>query len=184
TAAAVLPAILLVVSLVRKRYQSLAAIVAGQPLMYGVLLAMFLVALRFRDRARAWLDRRFFRTDYDARAVLVSLGGRVPFETDPNELTALVLDEIDRSLKPSMAAVLVSGLEPGSLVPVAVMRGSADTLSDGGGIASMLKWSDEPLELYLDDTRSPARRLPQDEIAWLEGTGAVLFVPPYSKTRT
>jgi predicted Ser/Thr protein kinase len=184
TAAAVLPAILLVVSLVRQRDQSLAAIVAGQPLMYAVLLAMFLVALRFRDRARAWLDRRFFRTDYDARAVLVSLAGRVPFETDPNELTALVLDEIDRSLKPSMAAVLVSGLEPGSLVPVAVMRGSADGLAEDGGIASMLKWSDEPLELYLDDTRSPARRLPQDEIAWLECTGAVLFVPLYSKDAT
>jgi eukaryotic-like serine/threonine-protein kinase len=184
TAAAVLPAVFLVVSLVRKRDQSLAAIVAGQPLMHAVLLAMFLVALRFRDRARAWLDRRFFRTDYDARAVLVSLAGRVPFETDPNELTALVLDEIDRSLKPSMAALLVSGLEPGSLVPVAVMRGSADSLAEGGGIASMLKWSDDPLELYLDDTRSPARRLPPDEIAWLECTGAVLFVPLYSKDAT
>ena len=48
----------------------------------------------------------------------------------------------------------------------------------------MLKWSDEPLELYLDDTRSPARRLPPDEIAWLECTGAVLFVPLYSKDAT
>src|SRR4029453_6020525 len=127
TAAAVLPAILLVVSLVRKRYQSLAAIVAGQPLMYGVLLAMFLVALRFRDRARAWLDRRFFRTDYDARAVLVSLGGRVPFETDPNELTALVLDEIDRSLKPSMAAVLGWGPRPGSWRPAAGLSGTSES---------------------------------------------------------
>ena len=184
TAAAVLPAVLLVVSLVRKRDQSLSAIVAGQPLLYAGALAMFLVALRFRDRARAWLDRRFFRTDYDARSVLVSLAGRVPFETDPNELTALVLDEIDRSLKPSMAAVLVSGLEPGSLVPVAVLRGSADSLSEAGGIASMLQWSNEPLELYLDDTRSPARRLPPDEIAWLECTGAILFVPLYSKDST
>jgi GAF domain-containing protein/predicted Ser/Thr protein kinase len=184
TAAAVLPAVLLVVSLVRKRDQSLSAIVAGQPLLYAGALAMFLVALRFRDRARAWLDRRFFRTDYDARSVLVSLAGRVPFQTDPNELTALVLDEIDRSLKPSMAAVLVSGLEPGSLVPVAVLRGSADSLSDSGGIASMLQWSNEPLELYLDDTRSPARRLPPDEIAWLECTGAILFVPLYSKDST
>ena len=183
-AAAILPGILLVVSLVRKRDQSLAAIVAGQPLMYAVLLAMFLIALRFRDRTRAWLDRRFFRTDYDARAVLVSLAGRVPFETDPNELTALVLDEIDRALKPSMAAVLVGGLDAGMLVPVAVIRGTADTLAADGGIASMLKWSDEPLELYLDDTRSPARRLPPDEIAWLECTGAVLFVPLYSKDAT
>ena len=182
-AAAILPGILLVVSLVRKRDQSLAAIIAGQPLMYAVLLAMFLIALRFRDRARAWLDRRFFRVDYDARAVLVSLAGRVPFETDPNELTALVLGEIDRALKPSMAAVLVAGLEPGKLMPVAVIRGTRTRCGDDGGIASMLKWSDEPLELYLDDTRSPARRLPSDEIAWLECTGAVLFVPLYSKER-
>jgi hypothetical protein len=183
-AAAILPGILLVASLVRKRDQSLAAIVAGQPLMYAVLLAMFLIALRFRDRTRAWLDRRFFRVDYDARAVLVSLAGRVPFETDPNELTALVLDEIDRALKPSMAAVLVGRSRPGVLVPVAVIRGSADTLAADGGIASMLQWSEEPLEVYLDDTRSPARRLPPDEIAWLECSGAVLFVPLYSKDAT
>ncbi len=183
-AAAILPAALMIFSLVRQRDQSLATIISGQPLLYAVLLATLLVALRFRDRAKAWLDRRFFRTEYDARAVLLSLAGRVPFETDPNELTALVLDELDRALKPSMAAVLVSGLEPESLVPVAVLRGSADSLPEGGGIATMLKWSDEPLELDLDDSRSQARRLPADEIAWLECTDAVLFVPLFSKDAT
>ena len=32
----------------------------------------------------------------------------------------------------------------------------------------MLRWSDEPLEIFLDDPRSPARRLPPAEEAWLE----------------
>jgi GAF domain-containing protein/predicted Ser/Thr protein kinase len=183
-AVAILPGVLMIVSLIKQRDQSLAAIVSGQPVLYGALFVISLVALRFREKARVWLDRQFFRTEYNAQAVLVSLAGRIPFETDPNELTALVLDHIDRALKPSMAAVLVSGLEPTMLMPVAVLRGSADPLAAQGGIATMLEWSDEPLELYLDDTRSPARRLPPDEIAWLERTGAVLFVPLYSKDQT
>ena len=41
----------------------------------------------------------------------------------------------------------------------------------------MLRWSDEPLEIFLDDPRSPARRLPAEEQEWLECTGAALLVP-------
>jgi tRNA A-37 threonylcarbamoyl transferase component Bud32 len=41
----------------------------------------------------------------------------------------------------------------------------------------MLQWSTEPLELYVDDERSPARRLPATDQQWLRETGAVLFVP-------
>ena len=41
----------------------------------------------------------------------------------------------------------------------------------------MLRWSDEPLEIFLQDPRSPARRLPPDEQNWLHCTGASLLVP-------
>jgi predicted Ser/Thr protein kinase len=182
--AAVLPGLLFVFSLVRQRDRSLTDIVSGQPLFYGGLLAAIVVAIKYRDRARLWLDRRFFRAEYDARAVLLSLASRIPYETDPNELTAMVVHQIDAALHPSMTAVLVAGLEPDALIPVSVQHGSADSLPAGGGIATLMQWSDEPLELYLDDERSAARRLPPDEIEWLRCTGAVLFLPLTTKDGT
>ena len=175
--AAALPATLLVVSLIEQRDRSLSEIVSGQPLFYAVLLVMVVVGLKYRDRERAWLDRRFFRQEYDARAVLLSLSGRIPYETDPNELTALVVQQIDAALHPTMVAVLVAGVEPGTLVPVSVLHGTADTLDQRGGIGTMLTWSDTPLDLDLADERSAAGRLPPDEVEWLRCTGAVLFVP-------
>jgi tRNA A-37 threonylcarbamoyl transferase component Bud32 len=41
----------------------------------------------------------------------------------------------------------------------------------------MLRWSDEPLEIDLEDPKSPARRLPPAELEWLECTHATLLVP-------
>src|SRR4029077_2720723 len=98
TLAAILPALLFVVSLIRQRDRSIAEIVGGQPLLYAALLAAVLVAMKFREHARTWLDKQFFRAEYDARAILLSLAARVPFETDPRELTALVLTALDRAL--------------------------------------------------------------------------------------
>ena len=172
-----MPTTLLVVALVEQRDRSLSEIVSGQPLFYAVLLVLIVVGIKYRERERAWLDRRFFRQEYDARAVLLSLSGRIPYETDPNELTALVVQQIDAALHPTMVAVLVAGVEPGTLVPVSVLHGTADTLDQRGGIGTMLTWSDTPLDLDLTDERSAAGRLPPDEVEWLRCTGAVLFVP-------
>ena len=96
-------------ALVEQRDRSLSEIVSGQPLFYAVLLGLIVVGIKYRERERAWLDRRFFRQEYDARAVLLSLAGRIPYETDPNELTALVVQQIDAALHPTMVAVLVAG---------------------------------------------------------------------------
>jgi predicted Ser/Thr protein kinase/GAF domain-containing protein len=181
--AAVLPALLLVVSLVAKRHESLSDIVTGQPLVDAVLLAGVAVAFKFRVKAMQWLDRRFFRAEYDAREILLSLAGRVPFETDPHELTSLVLHRIDQALHPAVAAVLASGVEAGALVPVSVLHGTVERLAQAGPLAQLLTWSDQPLELDLNDTRSPARRLPADETAWIASSGAQLLVPLLGRER-
>ena len=68
--------------------------------------ALAALGFRYRDQAQRWLDRRFFRAEYDAREILVSLANRVPFETDPRELVALVLTQIDSALHPASVAVL------------------------------------------------------------------------------
>jgi hypothetical protein len=133
--------------------------------------------LKYQDRARQWLDLRFFRQEYDARKILVSLAGRVRFETDPADLAALVVQQLDEALHPEMAAVLAAGVEDGLLTTVATIHRTAAPLAADGGLASMLRWSDQPLEIFINDPRSQARRLPSSEQSWIEQTGATLLVP-------
>ena len=107
TVLTVLPAVPLVLSLVRQRDLSLTQIVTGRPLFYAVgHRRCWSLARRYREPAERWLDRRFFRAEYDAREILMSLAGRLPFESDPSELVALVIHHVDSALHPESVAVL------------------------------------------------------------------------------
>ena len=151
TVIAVLPAIALALSLVRDRSRTLGDIFMGSAGLYIVLIVVSVAAFRYRERARQWLDLRFFREEYDARKILLSLASRVRFETDPADLAAMVVSQIDEALHPNMVAILVGGLEDGLLVPVTVLHGSADSLPLDGGLGGMLRWSDAPLDILLHD---------------------------------
>ena len=177
TVAAMLPAIPLLLMLVGDRDRTLGDVAATKGLLYLALIASIVAALKYRHRVRAWLDQRFFREEYDARKILVSLAGRVRFETDPSDLASLVVQQIDEALHPEMAAFMVEGIEPGCMTAVATRHRGAEPLSSDGGLMAMLRWSDQPLEIFLQDPRSPARRLPAGEQAWLERNGASLLVP-------
>jgi predicted Ser/Thr protein kinase len=174
TVLALLPAAALVISLARNpeaRIRDVATSVSAG------LLVLSIAAFRYRERARQWLDQHFFRQEYDARKILLSLASRVRFETDPSDLAAMVVHQIDEALHPELVAILVSGIEDGCLTPVTVLHGSAESLPLEGGLMAMLRWSDEPLEVFIGDPRSAVRRLPAEELEWLECTRAVLLVP-------
>lgn len=172
----VLPAAALIASLAANRDRPLAEVVLGQPLFYTLTLGLLAVGVRYRDRAQRWLDRRFFRAEYDAREILLSLASRVPFESDPRALVALVLTRVDRALQPESAAVLAA-VAGGDLEPLASLRHEAGPLPRSGGLATLLAWSHEPLALFLDDERSAAARLPAADRAWLERSRTTLLVP-------
>ena len=178
------PLVALVVSLARNSNKTLAQIVTSGSGVYIVLVIATLLAFRYKDKARQWLDERFFREEYDARKILQSLVSRVRFETDPTDLATLVVDEIDEALHPERTALLVSGMEPGVLMTMASRGAAATPLRVEGGLATMLRWSDQPLDILLDDPRSPARRLPTDEIEWLESTRTALLVPILGQDKT
>jgi tRNA A-37 threonylcarbamoyl transferase component Bud32 len=179
-----LPAIALPLSLFRERDRTVADIATSSSALYAILVVALVATFRYRERARLWLDQRFFREEYDARKILLSLASRVRFETDPADLAAMVVNQLDEALHPQTIAILVSGIDEGRLSPVTVLHGSAEALPLEGGLVAMLRWSDEPLEIDLADSRSPARRLPPEEREWLECTGAVLLVPVLSQDRT
>ncbi len=177
---AILPGAALVYALLRK---NLLQIITSGSVVYLLLFVATLGMVRYRDRARQWLDQRFFREEYDARKILVSLAGRVRFETDPADLASLVVEQIDQALHPEITSMLASGIEDGCLVPVTTRNGTVEPLALDGGLVTMLRWSDNPLEIFLDDPRSPARRLPPAEIAWLQATGASVLVPVLGEER-
>jgi hypothetical protein len=164
--------------------QSLHELLTSGSIVYLLLFAGTLAMFRYRERARQALDERFFREEYDARKILVSLASRVRFETDPTDLAALVTAQIDQALHPELVAMLATGIADGALAPVGAAGARLAPLPLDGGLVTMLRWSDEPLEIFLDDPRSPARRLPPAEIAWLETTGAALLVPVLAQDRS
>jgi predicted Ser/Thr protein kinase len=184
TVLALMPAGALVLSLLRDREMTIRQVATGSSGLYLALIGASLAAFRYRERARQWLDQRFFREEYDARKILLSLATRVRFETDPADLASVVVQQIDEALHPETLAILVSGVEEGRMVAVCTRYGNAAPLPLAGGLTTMLRWSDEPLEIFLQDPRSPAKRLPPDEQEWLASTGAVLLVPVVSEDRT
>ena len=165
-------------------------IVSGRPLFYLICLVMLGVGLRYRDTAQRWLDQRFFRAEYDAREILVSLAGRVPYEADPRDLVAMVVTQIDSALHPEGVAVLAGDgrVEPdtggGTFEParsarqrIARRRRSAARRQR---LITLLRWSDKPLEVFLDDEQSPVARVPPVDRMWLAAPNAALLVPIFA----
>jgi predicted Ser/Thr protein kinase len=170
-----LPVAVLAFSLISERDRPLGAIVFERPWFYAVSLGLAALGFRYRDQAQRWLDRRFFRAEYDAREILIALANRVPYEQDASKLVALVLGQIDSALHPSAIAVL-AGSES-QLDVVSTLRVTPPPLRSDSALATLLRWSDEPLEVFVDDERSPAGRLPPADRAWLSATGLTLLVP-------
>jgi hypothetical protein len=181
----VLPLIALAASLVQQRDQSLSMIVSGRPLFYLTALVTLGLGLKYREAAQRWLDQRFFRDEYDAREILVSLAGRVSYEADPRDLVAMVVTQIDSALHPECIAVLASdsptATNPtGRFEPVSALRIDAASLPADSGVITLLRWSDKPLEIFLDDEQSPVARIPTPDRLWLAGMNAALLVPIFA----
>lgn len=175
-----LPLALLALSLISQRDRPIGDIILGRPLFYLASVALIGLGLRFRDRAQRWLDRRFFRAEYDAREIMVSLARRLPYEDDPRALVSLVITEIDRALNPESIAVLAG--DRGSFDVITAVRTETAPLPAASALVTLLTWSDQPLDLGSHDPRSTAARLPETDRAWVERSRATLLVPMLAGT--
>jgi len=191
TVLVVLPVVALAVSLVQQRDMSLSMIVSGRPLFYLICLGALGLGLRYRVAAQRWLDQHFFRSEYDAREILVSLAGRVPYEADPRDLVAMVVTQIDSALHPEGVAVFARAGSPGQsstpgadlsgvFEPVSALRINATALRADSGVITLLRWSDKALEVFLDDEQSPVARVPAPDRRWLADANAALLVPIFA----
>lgn len=84
----------------------------GQNVGYLALAAAAALSLRYRQSILRWLDRRFFREQYDREQVFAGLLEELRRVTDPGEVAPLVREEIDRALHPMEVRLWFDGESP------------------------------------------------------------------------
>ena len=154
-------------SAARRHHPGAAAVLRGQP------SALAALGLRYRDQAQRWLDRRFFRAEYDAREILVV--ARQPRAARDRSAHSWCRWSSRRSTRRCIPNR--SRCSPATTSGSRWSRRSrtdVEPLPRDGGLATLLRWSDEPLEVFLDDERSPAARLPAADRAWLAAPARVV----------
>ena len=101
----------------------------------------------------------------------------------------MVVTQIDSALHPECIAVLTASTVTGSgqvpsgstgFDPVTELRVTAAPLTADSAIITLLRWSDKPLEVFLDDEESPVARVPPADRAWLADANAALLVPIFA----
>lgn len=142
---AFIPFVLLLTELYRRRNESVSALLTG---FNGCVLLALLVtsglAIRGRRAATEWLDRRFFREQYDSRRILADLVpvcGRV---TSRAELAGSLTREIDRAMHlVSIQALFLDPRGQRYVSPAATVRHLdatsrlASVLQEGDGITTV-----------------------------------------------
>ncbi len=174
-AATLLPFGALVLTVFQHRSDTVASLFAGsRPLALAGLTAAGAALLAARGRLLPWLDRRFFREQFDAQRILSLLVARSRGAGTPAELAALVSGEIDRALHLDSVAVLT--LDPVTS-RLEAPDGSARPVDTSSPLAGLLASSPSPLAVDLERAESPVSRLPPEDLVWLADGGFRLLVP-------
>jgi len=136
-------------------------------------------AFPVRYRVLATLDRRYFRESYDARRVLRDLTDAVRRTPDINDLSRLIVEQVDKALHlESVVLMAVAPEQPGILKPAAA-RGveNPDPIPTSAQFVSLVAGSSDPLSVDPSTPGSLIERLPEKEKEWLQRAGACLLVP-------
>ncbi|MGD9902849.1 MAG: serine/threonine-protein kinase [Vicinamibacterales bacterium] len=174
-ALAAAPAMLLAVSLVENRDQTIAAFVSTSAGSTAVPLAVLLVVLAVRRPLLDRIDRMFFREAVDARVLLGSLASAAGVRGD--SLEGLCRDfsaRIQETLHLAQADVLVADWESGRLTSGTRRLRSLPVDSP---IVSILAGRHDALVVELDQRGGWAQDLPIGDQQWLADGEVHLLVP-------
>ena len=170
-----LPFIGLVWYLYRHRDERVSELVTG-PGLIALAIAVLAAAstTRLRHRLLNAIDRRYFRDQYDSRAILTSLVEKSRATASVDELAGLLLPEIDRALHLESVAILTLRPALGVFSPhSSVVR----PLSSSSALAALVEENLDPLEVDMENPRSPLHRLPLEDREWLADSASRLVVP-------
>jgi hypothetical protein len=189
-----LPIALLAFSLFSNPNRTIAQILTqGSGWLNIVLISAIAAMLHWRRRFQTWLDRRFFREDYQHEQVLVHLIDEVRQRDSLAEIAQLVTARIDSVLHPTALHIFyrakgdsefVSGRsasQPSSQQDLSVQQTLARVMDDAPTQQHLSQ--QETLLRMLDGSKairdfpSDFNELPEGERSWLENLNVRLIVP-------
>jgi len=118
-------------------------------------ITVYFTTRRLGDRLRMWLDRRFFRENYDAEQVLADLSEQVRSIVESKSLLETVAGRISETLHVPQVAVLLGG--NGFYQPAFAMgypSAPAVAFPSKTGTAKLLQSQKEPARVFLNDRSS------------------------------
>jgi hypothetical protein len=173
--AAAVPIVLLVLSVYRNRDASVAQLLSNRnELILGGLAVAGLITLRRRSEALDWIDRRFFREQYDSRQILGQLVDRCRSANDPRELAEIIRTEVDRALHLESTAVLF--LDSSANVFVSP-EGEVRALDARAPLIEVIGRGLHTVDLDLEHPSPLSRGLPAEDLNWLVDGGFRLLLP-------
>jgi signal transduction histidine kinase/ActR/RegA family two-component response regulator len=141
-----------------------------------VAVAVFL--LLQHPLLQQWIDRRFFRSEYDSEQILLHILDGAQTLRDPEDLLATISERISLALDVPSVAVL---LEKEGRFFAEHWRGEKDLkgkyLDAQSRTIQMLQRTDRPLVIYFDDPNSLVHTLPEAEKATLRTLSSQLLIP-------
>lgn len=174
-ALAAVPLLAVLVYLYQNRARSLAQLVSGgrMILLLGAS-GLGVAALSYRRALLDWIDRRFFREQYDARQILSLLVERIRAIREGADLARLIVREVDLALHLERIALLILDPRTGMLKDP---LDRARRLDASSALAVLVSGGSEPLANDLGEARSPVARLPEKDRHWLADNAFHLLVP-------
>jgi hypothetical protein len=189
-----LPIALLAFSILSNPNRTIAQILTqGSGWLNVVWIAAIAAMLHWRRRVQIWLDRRFFREDYQQEQVLVHLIDEVRQRDSLAEIARLVTARIDSVLHPTALHIFYRAKGDSEFVsgPSASQPPSQQDLSGQQTLARVMDTAptqqhlsqQEELLRMLDGSKAirdfPADvgELPEEERRWLENLSVRLIVP-------
>ncbi|HEV3075013.1 MAG TPA: GAF domain-containing protein, partial [Thermoanaerobaculia bacterium] len=174
-ALATVPLAAVLAYLVENRSRSLAQLFSGgRTLLLLSASALGMAALSYRRGLLDWIDRRFFREQYDARQILTMLVERIRAIREGADLAKLIAREVDLALHLEGIALLIADPRTGMLKDPLDRTRRLDASSP---LAGLISSGSDPLAVDFGDPRSPLARLPEKDRHWLVDSGFRLLVP-------
>ncbi len=143
-------------------------------LLLGSSAAVGIGALRYRRTLLDSIDRRFFREQYDARQTLTLLVERIRATHGVSDLANLLCREVDLALHPESVSLMAFEPRSGVLADPKLRSPRLDATSS---LAALIASASEPLQVDLEDARSPLAKLPEKERYWLVDSSFRMIVP-------
>lgn len=130
------------------------------------------------SKCNAWIDRHFFRSDYDAEQILTHLLDRAGPVRETRPLLETVSERLSLALGVKDVAVLLSKPAGFSVEHWAGHRPvSLASFAPDSKAAAVLAREDKPLLLYFDDPNSFVHALPEKEKQTLKALHSQVLIP-------